>query len=262
MTPPLVFFLGGNDLEMATIRALAEEHLGPQAVRDRGLGWGARLSDHADTLAALAADQVPVLVELAIDMPLPPGAVIIDHHGPAPQDKTALEQVFQLLGLPPDRWTRHLALVAANDRGHVRALRAMGATDAEIADIRAADRHAQGITREEEDAAQTALAAAEHCLDGRLRVVTLPHGRTATVMDRIAAALPGNAIANVLIFSPGEVNFFGTGPAVAALNAAFPDGFSGGDLPHAGFWGHGVPMPSRPELLGILGGVLPCGNGE
>lgn len=127
--------------------------------------------------------------------------------------------------------------------------------------VSAATHRVQGITCEEEDAAQAALANAEDCLDGRLRIVTLPHGRTATVMDRIAAPLPGDAVANVLIFSPGEVNFFGTGPAVTALNAAFPDGFSGGDLPHAGFWGHAAPTPPRPELLRVLGRVLPRGNG-
>ena len=60
-----VFFLGGADLEMATIRALVTETLGPRAVVDKGLGWGGKVSDYAAELAALPSGVVPVLVELA-----------------------------------------------------------------------------------------------------------------------------------------------------------------------------------------------------
>ncbi|WP_173979936.1 hypothetical protein [Magnetospirillum sp. UT-4] len=254
----LVFFLGGRDLEMATIRDLVADTLGLAAVRDGGLGWGARLSDYAAELAGLGPGQVPVLVELALDRPLPPAAVVVDHHGPAAgrHAPTALEQVFRLLGLPPERWTRHLALVAANDRGHVRAMRAIGATADEIAAIRQADRRAQGITAAEEEDALAALARAERHLDGRLLVVRLPHDRTATVMDRIAP--DDGAIANVLILCPAEVDFFGIGAAVVALDAAFPGGYCGGDLPEAGFWGHRTPTPAEDALLGVLGQVLPA----
>ncbi len=244
-----VFFLGGHDLEMQTISTLVEQHLGADAVRDKGLGWGARLSEYGPQLRHLSPSQVPVLVELTLDAPVPERAVIVDHHGPAiaPHTPTSLEQVFHLLDLPAEHWTRHLALVAANDRGHRAAMRKIGATPEEISAIRAADRRAQGITEDEERQGVDALAAAEKRLNGTLTLVRLPHGRTATVMDRI-----DEDMAEVLILSPDEVNFFGRGVAVQALQSAFPDGWCGGDLPTAGFWGHGNPLPSEAALLQIL----------
>jgi hypothetical protein len=253
-----VFFLGGRDLEMETIRALVEETLGTGAVRDHGLGWGARLSDYAADLAALPPSAVPVLVELVLDIPVPADAVVIDHHGTraGADAPTSLEQVFRLLALPAERWNRHLALVAANDRGHVRALRAMGATVAEIDAIRAADRRAQGITEAEEAAGEAALAASDTRLDGALTVIRLPHARTAVAMDRLAAATADDTIDNVLVFAPGEVDFFGIGAAVAALDTAFPGGWSGGDLPEAGFWWHGEPLPDEDVLVDVLTAIL------
>lgn len=257
MTSDLVFFLGGRDLEMETIRALVEDTLGPDAVRDRGLGWGAGLSDYAADLAALPPGRVPVLVELALDAPLPADAVVIDHHGlqAGRETPTSLEQVFHLLGLPPDRWSRHLALVAANDRGHVRALRAMGASAEEVDAIRRADRRAQGITPEEEESGEAAFHRREPHLNGALTVVRLPHSRTAVVTDRMALAASADVPVNLLVISPGEVNFFGTGAATAALDTAFPGGWSGGDLPEAGFWGS-AHCPPEPEIIAALSAVL------
>lgn len=42
---------------------------------------------------------------------------------------------------------------------------------------------------------------------------------------------------NLLIISPGELNFFGEGRLVVGLNEAFPGGWFGGTLPERGFWG-------------------------
>lgn len=251
---PYRFFLGGADLEMRTIATLVRDTLGAAAVVDKALGWGAKVSDYSAELAALPSGVTPVLVELAADSPVP-GAIVIDHHGPqaGTSRPTALEQVFALLALPPTVWTRHMALVAANDRGHIQALRAMGASAEEIRDIRAADRAAQGITAAEDEAAAAALAAARPALAGRVLLVHLPHGRTATVTDRLAQ--DDRPTPNLLIVSPAEINFFGPGPAVAALDAAF-GGWSGGDLPHAGFWGHGHPQPALNDVLTVLDQTL------
>ena len=228
-------FLGGQDLEMTAIATLARAALGPAAVSDKALGWGAAASAYASEIAAAAARGVtPVLVELHPDMPLPAGSVLVDHHGARAGEPTSLEQVFALLRLPAAAWTRDFALIAANDRGHVAGLRAMGASAQEIARIRAADRRAQGITLEEEAAGRAALAAAERRPDG-LIVARLPHGRAATLTDPLAES--GAADSELLALMPGEVAFFGTGARVAALDAAFPGGWSGGELPRRGFWG-------------------------
>ena len=118
----LVFFLGGSDLEMQTIRALLEE-TAPGHFHDRHLGWGARASAYRQEIGrALSAGLTPVLVELQDDLGLDLGrVVIVDHHGEhAGSDKpTLLQQIFALLDLPAERWTRWFALVAANDRGHI-----------------------------------------------------------------------------------------------------------------------------------------------
>jgi hypothetical protein len=231
------FFLGGQDLEMVTIAALLRGRLGPDAVCDKRLAWGAKASDHAIEIEAAAkAGLTPVLIELTPDIGLPAGSIEIDHHGARAGEPCALRQVFDLLALPEADWTRHFALVAANDTGHVAAMRRMGASEAEIAEIRAADRAAQGVTLQEEQAGQAALAAAESALDGALIVITLPHGRSATVMDPLAIA---GETRDVLILSPTMTQFFGQGARIAALDAAFPGGWRGGELPRRGFWGSG-----------------------
>ena len=233
---PLRFFLGGRDLEMATIAALARGVAGPDAVVDKGLGWGARASAYADEIAAAAgAGATPVLVELEADIPLPENAILVDHHGARAAGPTALEQVFALLALPARRWTRRLALIAANDRGHVRAMRALGASHAESAAVRRADRRAQGVSRAEEEAGLTALAKARWEPAAHALLVSLPHRRAATATDPLAIHLRDPP--DLVVVMPGEIAFFGSAPRAAALHAALPGGWIGGDPPHSAFWG-------------------------
>jgi hypothetical protein len=74
-----------------------------------------------ELLAALVRGATPVLIELADDRFDRGRTVVVDHHGPlAGHDRPAsIEQVFALLGLPTEAWTRRLALVAANGRAHI-----------------------------------------------------------------------------------------------------------------------------------------------
>ena len=234
------FFLGGYDLEMLTIRELVEQHTNA-VIHDKHLSWGASASDYRQEIdSVLASGATPVLIELTLDPDLPEDKVcIIDHHGPtAGHDKpTCLEQVFKLLNLPKHQWTRHLALVAANDRGYIPAMKELGATAEEIQAIRLLDRQAQGITDEEEQAAIAALDSLEYLCDDRLAVAYLPHSKTAALVDRLQPEAGGPGATNILIISPGEVNFFGEGKAVLALAERYPQGWYGGDLPVKGFWG-------------------------
>lgn len=240
------FFLGGRDLEMVTIRKLVEEER-PGHLYDRGLFWGAKASAYREEIArAMEAGFIPVLVELEDDLGLS-NAIVIDHHGEASVGaRSSLEQIFRLLELPPDRWTRWFALVAANDGGYIPAMRRLGATDDEIGAVRAADRQAQGITAEDEAAAVDALRTAESRSEGRLLVVQLPHTRTAAVTDRLE--LSGTAPENLLIVSPGEVNFFGRRDIVKRLVERY-GGWSGGSDPEHGFWG-ATPFP--PDVAAFV----------
>lgn len=244
------FFLGGADLEMVAVRQLLMD--AGARFCDKGLAWGARASAYREEIAAaLAAGRQPVLVELEDDLGLPLNRVlIVDHHGPQSGDQnSALRQVFDLLGIPPSCWTRWQALVAANDRGHIPAMAAMGASAEEIAQVRTADRRAQGITPTQEAAGVRAAQEAEVLLGGRLHVVHLPHAQTATVADRLH---PASGVENLLIVSPDEVNFYGSGRLVALLDCRIPGGWTGGELPARGYWGHA----GRPDVLPILMGAL------
>jgi hypothetical protein len=238
----LCFCLGGQDLEMQVIGQLLRGQGGGVLVHDKGLAWGACASAYAAEIAKAARrGDVPVLVELVPDQPLPPRTILIDHHGDRAGEPCSLRQVFDLLGLPEAAWTRHFALVAANDTGHVAALRRMGATDAEIASVRAADRAAQGVTAGEEHAGLLALKASRSGLGGALLIVDLPHGRTATVMDPLALA---GEPRDVLVLTPAATHFYGQGAAIERLDAAFAGGWRGGELPTRGFWGIGKPLPA------------------
>jgi hypothetical protein len=256
---PYVFFLGGQDLEMVTIRDLIRQ-VAPGRVFDKGLSWGAHASAYREEIEqALAQGQTPVLVELEDDLGLGPRWIIlVDHHGPraGAEAPTSLHQIFELLGLPKARWSRWFELVAANDRGYIPALIQAGATREEIIEVRAADRRAQGITEEQEDAVAKALLHLERHAAGLLTVARLPHNRTAALSDRLQPELGGPGVDNLLVISPGEYNFFGAGNAVQALDRAFPGGWMGGALPVRGFWGHGVPMPGEAEVLACLAEVL------
>lgn len=248
----LYFFLGGHDLEMTAIRGLLEEFAEGRFC-DKALKWGAKASDYrAEITEAISKGMTPVLIELEDDIGLGEEvAVKVDHHGErAGADKPAsIEQVFKLLGLPAARWTRRLDLVCVNDKGYIPALVAAGASQEEIIKIRAEDRRAQGITEEESEAGVKAAGGARVSSKGTLTVVNLPHARTAAVTDVMDPALGGKGYVNLLIISPGEVNFFGHGDKVFALDKAFPGGYFGGSLPERGFWWHEASDDSALDFL-------------
>ena len=239
-----IFFLGGNDLEMQTIEKLLQQHVALTQIKNKNLGWGANASAYkAEIDQALAEGKIPVLIELENDLPDlgKDSILIVDHH----QEKagahaaTALQQIWILLGLSETDWlnNREYQLIAANDRGHIAAMQAMNANVDEIKKIRERDRHAQGITTEQEQQAQQAIEQRDQKLDGQLTVVNLPHSACATVTDRLHTALGGEGYENLVIFSPHEVNFYGDGQVIAQLAKLYPDSWYGGDLPQRGFWG-------------------------
>jgi hypothetical protein len=254
----LHFFLGGQDLEMVTIRDLLQQRA-PGQFSDKSLRWGAKASDYAKEIAdALSNHKTPVLIELAEDMALPGSVVIVDHHGEraGADRKTSLEQVFELLGRPQSEWTRHLALVAANDRGHVKAmLEVPDATLDEIREIRRLDRSAQGISEAEEASGRQASTAAVSVADGRFTVVLLPHDRTATVTDVLDRDLGGPGFQNLVIFSPAQTTFFGSGVFIERLKKCFPGGYWGGTLPVRGFWGISTALDENTVMAALISPV-------
>lgn len=250
----LVFFLGGHDLEMVTIRELLAKKGIPYY--DKGLSWGAKVSDYeVEINEAIASGLNPIFVELIDDLGLSQGnCILIDHHG----EKAGIDvpgtfrQVFGLLQIPSEEWTRWFELVDANDKGHIQALIEVGASKDEIVKVREADRRAQGISEEQERDGRLAVAHAETLLNGRLTVVKLPHSKTAVVTDLLHPTLGGSGYKNLLIISPDEVNFYGKGEIVIELSRKFPDGWYGGSLPEYGFWGCGSPVPDVVESIRMM----------
>lgn len=239
MTQPTDHYvLGGADLEMRTIAELLQRHA-PGRVHGGEHRWGVRASDLEPTLRLLDQHGARLItVELPWDLPWQPAELVeVDHHGPraGADAPSSLRQVFDLLGLPAAAWTRELALVEANDRGYIEALQALAATPEEIARIRAADRAAQGIRADEEQQALAALATLEQ--QHGLTIAHLPHARTAALVDRLHPALGGPGYQQLLVLSPNETNYYGPGPAIHALNLAYPGGWYGGALPERGYWG-------------------------
>lgn len=246
------YFLGGRDLEMLEIRRLLERHA-PNDFVDKGLAWGARLSAYGDELtAAQASGLTPVLLELIDD--LPPSAfdrgqaVIVDHHGPLAGHRrpTSIEQVFVRLGLPRRVWTRRLALVAANDRGHIVAMKEIGASAEEMVAIRAEDRAAQGVSGADE--AEAARAIATRVQKGRATWIETASSTSSAIADQMHVDLGGPGYERLVVVMPGKIAAFGDGAMIEHL-ATIRGSYWGGDLPAAGFWGTDLPEGCERERI-------------
>jgi hypothetical protein len=144
-----VFLLRGHDLEMLEIKKILEE----QNIRcfDKNLEWGARLSEYLDVLNE---EDYFIGIELAENIPLPKHYINVDHHNENTYKPSCIEQIAELLNLKLNRWQQ---LVAANDRGYIPTMKAYGAIESEITDIRRADRKAQGIIDEDERLAEESV---------------------------------------------------------------------------------------------------------
>lgn len=227
----LVVFAGGHDGEMTEITRVCRE-AGVEVI-DHNLPWGAKVSNYASEIAKAVADgKIPVLVELTMDEKIPESAVVVDHHNENAGRPASLLQVLSLLGIEP---TRRQQLIAANDSGYIPAMLAMGASPDEIAEVRYADRAAQGITPEQEQEAERAIAAAE-VING-VTIIRMSHSKSSPVCDRL---FNPEKEERLLILSNGkdgsEVNFFGNGELCRQLRNKFR-GWMGGNLPQNGFWG-------------------------
>lgn len=239
----MVVMLGGYDAEMLAIADACRE--AGVAVADKHLGWGAAASAYTEEIAqAISEGKQPVLVELSLDIELPASAIVVDHHNENAGHPASILQVLSLLGVQP---TRRQLLIAANDCGYIPAMLALGATPEEVAEVRLADRSAQGISSEQEAEAVRAIAAAK-TVNG-VTIVRMAHSKTATVCDRLFAQDKEQRL--LILSEDGESNFFGNGELCRLLQGedtgkkteqgytiySHFGGWIGGNLPTSGFWG-------------------------
>ncbi len=195
-----LFLLGGYDLEMLEIRHILDRKKIP--FLDKKLSWGARLSAYQADFPDFRAFSQVYGIELIEDITPPAHYVRIDHHNEYANREAAILQVAKILGHPPD-W--HMKLVAANDSGYIPALLEIGASEAEIEEIRIADRKAQGVTPEEEQAA--VLAITEKKMIKALTVVSFSGKRFSPVTDRLF----GKTENQLLVHNPTTFTYFGIG---------------------------------------------------
>jgi hypothetical protein len=132
----------------------------------------------------LSANPSAVVYGVELGGPSRFGAMNIDHHiyrdENRSNEKSSIEQVAVLLGV---ELTSHQALVAANDKGWIPALLAMGASANEIKIVRAQDRLCQGVTPDQEAQAVADIATAE--VHGSKWLIRCPKGSTSAITDRI-----------------------------------------------------------------------------
>ncbi len=252
-----LFVLGGNDLEMEVVRSLLT--LAGEKWVQPNKGWGSHVYAAAGDLG-LTVEEILVQtgpdfwqhnrkstrcagIECVIfvecsptkEWPEQTEVVVVDHHGDQSHRPPAVQQVLALIKMPTSEQTRRwIELVGANDAGYVPAMRALGASDAEVERIRALDRAAQGVTPAHETEALRAIGAKE--VDGRLTVVRMDHSKTSAVADRLYGAVD-----QLLILSKdGEVNFYGDGALCASLKEHLGGWSGGAGLGKAGqpaYWG-------------------------
>ena len=216
------FFLGGYDLEMLEIKRLLLAHGYTEGIDvfDKKLGWGAQLSDYADVFQT---DKINVCIELTEDIKPPIHYRRIDHHNELSDLSSSLEQVAQLLGIS---LSREQLLIAENDRHYIPGMKAIGATDAEIADVRKRDRAAQGVTNEDEKLAEKSIAENMSTLALRKLVVHSLTDRFSTITDRLFGQYD-----SLLIYKDMELTYYGEGKE--ALEVTFAD-LLRGDKMYAG----------------------------
>ncbi len=233
-----LFLLGGHDLEMMTIKQLLidqgyqditklTESDHDKCFADKSLRWGAKITDYADFL------EFPGKI-YGVELSEPPGFAQpsnfqrIDHHNQYSHLDSSLEQVAAILGI---KLNGHQKLVAANDKGYIPAMKAMGASDEEISNIRKLDRKAQGVSDQDEKLAEESIARNLTRSKGVVIVKSLT-SRFSPITDRL---YPCN---NQLIYTDNELTFYGQN--ALRLRDRLPDlkkhNYFGGS-PENGFWG-------------------------
>lgn len=177
-----IFLLGGADLEMHTIRQLLDKN--GYRYYDKHLRWdNACLSAYRKEIEDYTEDDIPLWVgiELQEDMTPPTRYICIDHHNSNAHKPSSLEQLAELLVIPLSRQEQ---LIAANDRAYIPGMKALQASDAEIAGIRQADRACQGVTEEEEKLTEQAIREHIQVCDNLIVVRALCH-RFSPICDRL-----------------------------------------------------------------------------
>lgn len=179
-----IFLLGGHDLEMQEIAALLKQCDFP--FFNRNLSWSnANLSAYSEELQQYSNQENVLIygIELQDDgiASTYRNYVRVDHHNDYSGRPSSLEQVARIIGVD---LTWRQKLIAANDSGYIPAMQQLGASPAEIAEIRLADRKMQGCTPEDECLAEQSIRS-ELERTGDLIIVKSFTSRFSPLCDRL-----------------------------------------------------------------------------
>lgn len=241
-----IFLLGGNDLEMTTIKNLLV-NAGEQ-FETHDLRWdNAKLSSYEKTLEEYgnSPDYQIYGIELNEDISHPDNYVRIDHHNDFANKPSSLEQVAKLLDLAMDR---HMQLVAANDARYIPGMIKLGASREEIDDIRRADRAAQGVSEgDDERLAEESLKSCKGDASN-LYVVKSLTSKFSAICDRMYP------YRRLLIYNDDVAEFYGEG--VNDLTSLFKSELDAKKMYHgggdSGYLGTVSGAYSKEEIAGIV----------
>ncbi len=248
-----VFFLGGYDAEMVTIRQILKENKLPFI--DLQLKWGAKLSAYKNELSKLSKEQTPVFIELNLDIEYPSNAVVIDHHNEraGKDQKTSIEQVAELLGVKLDRWQQ---LISANDKGYIGGMEEYGATEEEIKKVRELDKEKQGVTSEDEEKAKISVEHFLTRISNDSVIIDSQTEKTSAVLDLIY-----KFYRHIFIITPsGKLSYSGNQQIIEILKNTYSELeltnkniniWFGGYLPDHGYFGSDKAL-TKQEIIKIM----------
>jgi len=248
-----VFFLGGYDAEMVAIKEILDEKR--ISYFDKKLKWGAKLSEYKEELSKISENQIPVFIELNIDINYPERSKIIDHHGgnAGKDKKTSIEQVAELLGV---ELNRKQLLISANDKNYIWGMIEIGATDEEIKEIRSLDKKAQGVTEEDEKNAELSIKHYLKRLSYDTVIIYSLTEKISPIIDRVY-----KYYRHIFIITPSdEINYSGTGQIVELLIKHYEKlketnqniyYWYGGNLPKRGYFGSNYKL-TEEEIINII----------
>lgn len=201
-TPKYLFLLGGSDLEMEEIKKLLIRH--NQDYKDEGLTWeSAFINAYTEYFEEFQYYDKVFGIELRQtgerSQEIPDNYQSIDHHGLQENSPSSLEQVAQLLNFTLNYEQQ---LIAANDKGYIPAMIALGATREQCDIIRERDRKAQGVTLRDEERAQKAIQNSSKYIRGT-RVIESETSAFSTITDRLYP------IEKLIIYHEKELNYYG-----------------------------------------------------
>lgn len=210
-----VFFLGGHDLEMVTIKKILDES--KQEYLDKNLSWdGACLSEYADSFTKYPPHEFQIFgIELREDVGLPANYHKIDHHNSFEKNPSALTQVCKLLGR---KMNKEELLIAANDERYIPGMLSIGATKEEIEIFRRKDRECQGITPEDEKYAEEALRSNTKKHFGLTYVYT-KSTKFSPIVDKLFPT------SRLFVFTDNEFTYYGERKEkyLKVVSEVFPD---------------------------------------